>query len=196
MWWAMEWCAHHVDLFLRPSECCFCPLQSCWRSVVFSHHLQDTDVWGFRERKTNLDHMLLAVGNIKSHVMRFSVTNQVAWLDLSFDAWLGSFYTSKHTVQACIIKKEHQSDPRPLKFCLWEKGTFVHTCWALRQSEPVTQALCNWEDLNRPLWWKPRQHKNKQKKSKWMPDCKSFARPFLQKSRNTTTRRQWPPFCK
>lgn len=95
---------------------------SCRRSGVFSHHFQDTDVWGFRERKTNWDHMLLAVGNIKYHVMRFSVTNQVAWLDLSFDAWLGSFYASKHTVQACIIKKEHQSDPRPLKFCLWGKG--------------------------------------------------------------------------
>lgn len=58
-WWAMEWRSHQIDLIPQPSECCFCPSQSCRRSVLSSHHLQDGDVWGFGERKTDWDHMLL-----------------------------------------------------------------------------------------------------------------------------------------
>lgn len=41
--------------------------------------------------------------------------SQTRKLDLTYhlEAWLGSFYTSNHAMQACIIKKEHQSRPRP-----------------------------------------------------------------------------------
>lgn len=30
-------------------------------------------------------------------------------------------------------------------------SALVHTCWALRQSEPVTQALRNYTDRNHPF---------------------------------------------
>ena len=54
MWWSMEWRSRQTNVILRPSECCFCPLDSRWGSLLSSHYLQDTGVWGFRRQKDRL----------------------------------------------------------------------------------------------------------------------------------------------
>lgn len=126
----------------------------------------------FRGRKAACDRMLLAVRNIKSQ-RRALFCHKPHVGDLSLNAWLGSFYTSKHTAHTFPNQKEHLSDPRPLKFCLWEKCTFVHTCWLLTQSGRATQEVMS---LRRSQYFALLKASTAQKyfcvkKSKWTSDC-------------------------
>lgn len=98
---------------------------------------------------TNSDHMSSAVRNIKSYVMHISATNQEAWLDLSFGGMTWILLHFK-PCNAGLHDQDGTSES-PKTPALFGRSAFVHTCWALRQSEPVTQALRNYTDWNHPF---------------------------------------------